>query len=30
MALLEEEVMAMLKTEIDNVMKEELQHAGNH
>ncbi|RYG73694.1 ABC transporter ATP-binding protein [Lentibacillus lipolyticus] len=30
MALLEEEVMAMLKTEIDNVMKEELQYAGNH
>ncbi|TMN21498.1 ABC transporter ATP-binding protein [Lentibacillus cibarius] len=30
MALLEEEVMAILKTEIDNVMKEELQYAGNY
>lgn len=30
MAALEEEVMAILKTEIENVMKEELQYAGLH
>ncbi|SFE21658.1 NitT/TauT family transport system ATP-binding protein [Lentibacillus persicus] len=30
MAKLEEDVMAILKTEIENVMKEELQYAGNH
>jgi len=29
MAALEEEIMAMLKTEIENVMKEELQYAGS-
>ncbi|WP_106496472.1 ABC transporter ATP-binding protein [Lentibacillus sp. Marseille-P4043] len=29
-ANLEEDVMAILKTEIDNVMKEELQHAGSN
>ncbi|GAA0447144.1 ATP-binding cassette domain-containing protein [Lentibacillus halophilus] len=30
MAVLEEDVMAILKTEIDNVMNEELRYAGNH
>ncbi|HLR63644.1 MAG TPA: ABC transporter ATP-binding protein [Lentibacillus sp.] len=30
MAALEEDVMAILKTEIENVMEEELQYAGSH
>ncbi|ALX50259.1 ABC transporter ATP-binding protein [Lentibacillus amyloliquefaciens] len=30
MAKMEEDVMAILKTEIENVMKEELQYAGNY